>query len=63
MVYREKCRNVEGVSFFDGSRKDDYVLFRGLNLLAQQGEPLPEGFQPSVAIYPEPYSCFRTFFI
>lgn len=34
---------------FDGCRKDDYILCRRLNLLAQQGEPLPEAFQPSVA--------------
>lgn len=38
------------LSFFNGCRKDEYVLCSKLNLLAQQGEPLPEGFQPSVAI-------------
>ena len=34
---------------FDGCRKDDYILCGRLNVLAQQGEPLPEAFQPSVA--------------
>lgn len=47
--HRETCRNVEGVSFFDGCRKDDYILCSWLNLLAQQGETLPEDVLLSVA--------------
>ncbi len=50
MVCGEKCCNVEVcLSFFDGCRKDGCVLCSRLNVLAQQGEPLPECLQPSVA--------------
>lgn len=37
------------VCVFDDCRKDDYGFCSKLDLLAKQGEPLPEAFQVSVA--------------